>query len=455
VEEKMNKTLKKVLIVNPVNWGRDTFRPPFGLMLIHSLFEKYVEEVHWLDADIYRHDEDYVLKKIKKHSDADLIAIGGMHTCYAYVKSFFKKLEENNIDIPVLVGGRLALTLDYLMWEKIPNLDMICKQEAEYVVESICENFPNREKILGIHWKNKDGEIIQNKPAKIKKSLDEWPAFDWTLLRDERYFWHGDGLQRVYLLSSIGCPFKCSFCRVFVNKADLVKTMDVYKFIDEQIMPFYSEGWRYFTMVDEFFLLHKARAAEFCEAIEKRDIHCTWRASGRADILNFVKKDIELLQRMSAAGLDGLNMGLESGSQKMLDAMNKKVTVEKYESAIKTCRAADIQILATWIFGLPGETRETALESVAFRERLGLGGKYFYATPYPGSDLYTTFKEKYALTLEDEEEYFLSSPSLKRTSFNFTEMSDGEFHDVDMECRERLAKITTNTTGWLGVAEKE
>jgi len=139
----------------------------------------------------------------------------------------------------------------------------------------------------------------------------------------------------------------------------------------------------------------------------------------------------------------------------MLDMMNKKVTVEKYEEAIKACDAADVAVLATWIFGLPGETRETAIESVEFRERTGMGGKYFYATPYPGSDLYTIFKEKYALTLDQEEEYFLSTPSLKRTSFNFTSMSDEEFHEVDMECRERLAKINTNTTGWLGVAEKE
>ena len=448
------KALKKVLIVNPVNWGRDTYRPPFGLMLIHSLFERHVDEVHWLDADIYRDNKNYVIDKIKKHSDADLIAIGGMHTSYAYVKEFFQQLEDNNVDIPVLVGGRLAATLDYLLWEKIPNMNMICKQEAEYVIESLCEHFPNYEKVAGIQWK-KDGEIIRNPGARIKKDLSEWPAFDWSLLRDKKYFFHGDGGNRVYLLSSIGCPFKCNFCRTFVESADKIKTMPIDKFIDEQIMPFYLNNWRYFTMVDEFFLLYKARAREFCDAINKRNLQFVWRASGRADILNFVKKDIDLLKYMRQSGLDGLNMGLESGSQKMLDMMNKKVTVEKYEEAIKACDAADVAVLATWIFGLPGETRETAIESVEFRERTGMGGKYFYATPYPGSDLYTIFKEKYALTLDQEEEYFLSTPSLKRTSFNFTSMSDEEFHEVDMECRERLAKINTNTTGWLGVAEKE
>ena len=114
-----------------------------------------------------------------------------------------------------------------------------------------------------------------------------------------------------------------------------------------------------------------------------------------------------------------------------------------------------MNIFATFIFGLPGETRETALESVAWRKKMGLGGKYFYATPYPGTDLYRGFKEKYAPTIDEEESYFLNAPSLKKLSVNLSGMSDQEFLDVDQECREELAKITTNLDGWLGVAEKD
>ena len=450
--------LRRLALINPINYGRTSFRPPFGLMVIKALFEERGVEVLWIDCDVNRHDQEYLLKKLNKNNDIQMIVIGGMHTTYLHVKEIFKQLKDNDIDLPTLVGGRLALTLDYMLWEKIPNLDMVCKVEGENVVHSICNNFPNFDKVKGIQLRV-GGDIVDNGPVPIKKHLNDWPRFNYEMLGPKYFEEH-----RAFLLSSIGCPYKCSFCRTFEKSADKVRTMTVDKFFEEQILPFLTYDMagtgvpiQLFTMVDEFFLLYKERAHEFCDAVEKYGLQGSmmWRCSGRADIIKRIKKDVDLLKRMVDCGAEGLNMGLESGSQIMLNNMNKSVKVQQYEDTIATCREAGMNIFATFIFGLPGETRETALESVAWRKKMGLGGKYFYATPYPGTDLYRGFKEKYAPTIDEEESYFLNAPSLKKLSVNLSGMSDQEFFDVDQECREELAKITTNLDGWLGVAEKD
>ena len=93
---------------------------------------------------------------ILKHKDADLIAIGGLHTSYRYIKEFFSELKKRDIKIPVIIGGRVARTLDYMIWKKIPEAKIICKQEGEFVVDSICKHFPNLSEIDGIEYKSKN-----------------------------------------------------------------------------------------------------------------------------------------------------------------------------------------------------------------------------------------------------------------------------------------------------------
>ena len=82
--------MKKVIIVNPINYWFDTLRPPFGLLTIATKFVENGLEVIWIDADVTR-DHNEVNMNVKQHLDADLIVIGGMHTAYRYIKGFCTK----------------------------------------------------------------------------------------------------------------------------------------------------------------------------------------------------------------------------------------------------------------------------------------------------------------------------------------------------------------------------
>ncbi len=143
--------IRKVIILNPVNYHFNHLRPPFGLLTIATKFIENGVEAIWIDADVIR-DNNKVINKIKQHLNADLIAMGGLHTAYRSVKELCQSIKNDNIDLPIIVGGWMAKSLDHLIWKNIPNVKMLCKQEGEYVVDSLCNNFNNTIRGWAVHF---------------------------------------------------------------------------------------------------------------------------------------------------------------------------------------------------------------------------------------------------------------------------------------------------------------
>jgi len=210
-------------------------------------------------------------------------------------------------------------------------------------------------------------------------------------------------------------------------------------------------GFRGLVVEDEHFLLRKDRVEEFCDGI--KGMKLIWRCPSRAD--GVTSADLGLLKKMKKAGCYAVAMGMESGCQEMLDNMNKHLKLEVAEEGIRTIRAAGLKVIASFIFGYPGETRETALKSAKWRVKMELRGRYFYATPYPGTKLYDDFKGSQQMTLDDEEKYIIGSPSIKKLALNLTDMSMGELRLLDEECRRVVAvprpqRQFNRLVGWLG-----
>ena len=431
--------LHKVMLINPINYGRRSFRPPFGLLTIASVFAERGIDVRWIDADTLRNDKALVEKQILENLDVDLIATGGLHSAYLSVKEIFQFFADKNIAIPKLIGGKLAQTLDHLIWRRIAGVDILCKQEGEYVVKSLCDHFPNFERILGVEY-FKNGKVVKNEPAPIVKSLDEVPPLKWQLLDRDRYFSQGTG----YILSSRGCPYACKFCKYPDQLSKNYRVLSTERILDDVKYLISQYNIRTLVFVDEFFLLRKRRAEEFCDAVESQGLKIQWVVSSRAD--SITAKHLPLLKRMKRLGCRGINMGIESGSQTILDLMRKKLKIEQIETAIRGIHDAGLRLRPTFIFGFPGENSETAMESVRWRlkmESCGLyhankKGKHFYATPYPGAPLYDEFLKKYDMNLQEEEKWILQCASLKKPTVNLTDMKWDELTQLDKECQRIL-----------------
>jgi anaerobic magnesium-protoporphyrin IX monomethyl ester cyclase len=420
--------VKNIIILNPTNDAREVSKQPFGLLTIASQFIDNGFNIIWLDADINRGEDlgvTFIKDNICKDTDVSLICTGGLNTTYRFIRDLFLHIEESKIEIPVLVGGRVAKDIDYLLWETIPNLKFICKQEAENIIDWLCKNNIDLINAPGIiHREN--GEIIKHDDAPEIRFLDDAPVLRWDLL-DPIYFRNGWGS----ILTSRGCPFRCSFCQ---TKGEKYRTLGPDRIVDEIKTIVQLFGVNKITIADELFLVQKDRVAELCDYIKPLGIK--WRCSSRGDLITL--KEFPLLKKMKDSGCERIVMGIESGSNTILNAMHKGETIEQMENAIRLINFAGMEVSATFIFGYPGETKETALESVKWRKKMGFYGGYFYATPYPNTPLYEDFRKNNNLNIQDEVDYIQTSPYIKNIQVNFTDMSINVLKDLDNKCKRML-----------------
>ncbi|HID29061.1 MAG TPA: radical SAM protein [Desulfobacterales bacterium] len=127
-----------------------------------------------------------------------------------------------------------------------------------------------------------------------------------------------------------------------------------------------------------------------------------------------------MLEAMAEAGCVWIGYGVESGSQVMLDAMNKKATIEQAKKAIVNTREAGIYANTTFIFGYPGETLQTVQETIDFKREMSLDCGSFFATPYPGAPLYNAVRSK----IHDEEAFVKSLGNATEFTVNLTQFDD-------------------------------
>jgi len=212
------------------------------------------------------------------------------------------------------------------------------------------------------------------------KNLDEIPFPNYDILLD-KYSPNGYG----HVLSTRGCPFKCTFCasKIMWNHKVTFKSVD--RIISE--MKYVNDRFKsdYFTFWDETFTVNKRRLAEFCS---KYDVPAHWRCDTRADSISD-----EMVKMMKASGCGQMSLGLESGDNDTLAYVKKGETIDDFLRAAEILNNNSIEWKAYMIIGFPRDTEESIIKSVEFVKSL----KPFritlsFFTPYPGTDLFDEVK---------------------------------------------------------------
>jgi radical SAM superfamily enzyme YgiQ (UPF0313 family) len=176
-------------------------------------------------------------------------------------------------------------------------------------------------------------------------------------------------------------------------------------------------GVDFIGFVDDNMTASKKRLLAFCDLMEKKQFPLTWGCHGRV-----TSAEPRILERMAEVGCVWIGYGIESGSQKILDAMNKKARVDQAKQAVINARKAGIYANTTFIFGYPGETRKTVQETIDLKRELGIQCGSFFATPYPGAPLYDQMRH----LIRDEEAYVASLGNATEFRINLTEFDRGE-----------------------------
>ena len=175
-----------------------------------------------------------------------------------------------------------------------------------------------------------------------------------------------------------------------------------------------------FTFYDDSFTVDRSRVEEICREIHDRNLRITWDCGTRVDLIT---KD--LLQKMKDAGCFAVWLGVESGSQRIMDAMGKGLTIEKTKKAFKLAKEAGMITIANVVLGFPGETKETAWETIKLVEEISpddIG--YYIATPYPGTPMADYVKKMGWIKVTDFDKYDTATPIFEIPTLSMQELRE-------------------------------
>lgn len=385
-------------------------------------------KVNVLDAMGYRYSRDEVISKLKD-LQFDVVGIGTIISGYGYVKWLAKEIKSFRPNVKIWAGNTVATSIPEILLRDT-EVDVAVIGEAEITVKELAKatcKTTNLNTVDGICFAD-NGKIIRTPPRKLISNIDTIPFPAWELFPQDLYLQYHESFRRkdafakriFYISTSRGCPFRCTYCfNTFKNRP--VRFHSAERIVEEikRTHSIYGTDGYYFA--DDLFLVSKKRVYEFCDLIEKEKLTVKWSASSRVDLL-----DEEILKRMKSAGCMQLGIGIESGSQKILDNIKKGTTVEQSKRAIKLCKKAGIYPKCTFMIGNVGESIATIKDSISFIEKNYLAPvRFFFTTPYPGTELYEYAKK--AGKIEDEVLLFESyGEQSDQLLVNLTNLSDDE-----------------------------
>jgi radical SAM superfamily enzyme YgiQ (UPF0313 family) len=434
---------KNILLIQPMHEKkkkkkkeRTSISFPWGLATLASFYQEAGYDVRILDGQALQLSKEELLPEIDKF-DFDIVGITSFSTQYPAVKLFTKYIKKN-CDVPVIVGGPLA-TYQAEMVLRTTDVDVCVIGEGEIAGIEILKSWKNLAKVKGIAFRQ-NGKIVSTSSQDRFVDLDRLQLPDFSLFDMEKYIRHKNkfagttntGVRAMTFITSRGCPYRCHFC----SKSCLsFRSMSPHK-LYEKIAALKNEfKLEEIYFGDELFLSSKSKFKELAPRLSA--LNLPWAGQARVNLVD--KEFLELIKNTNCVGM---GYGIESGSQKILNNMNKKITVKQIESAMKFTQQLKIPIKVQLIFGYPGEDETTLQETIDLFRRIGHPGRGFNViTPIPGSKLYDD-----CLTqglINDEPAYITAlekSFGVGKVHVNFTKWPDDEIYPRKRAVEETMFK---------------
>jgi len=365
---------------------------PLGIAYLAAFLEKEGHNVRVYDELPHAKTFKSQLEEFKP----DVVAVSCMTATFGRAESLAKETKEYNSQIPVVFGGIHPTSAPQ---ETLANefVDFITIGEGELTFAELLRKIESGEKdfsgILGLAYK-KDGQVQINPRRELIKDLDSIP-FPARHLFDMKYYaqrWNwprGHWLKTANLMSSRGCPYSCTYCASKVMFGMTFRAQSVKRTVDEVEHLVKDYGFECMAFSDDTFAIDKKRAIEIAREMKRRIPNILFRVQLRANTC-----DEDLIIELKKAGCIQVDIGVESGSEKVLKIIDKKVTIEQIKNAFAVVKKYGIGSSATFIIGIPGETQEDINMSEALAKEIDSDyTQFFILTPYPGTPIYNFARE--------------------------------------------------------------
>lgn len=374
----------KVVLINPPQPTKYS-HPPIGLALIAAVLEREGYRVSVVDIDALRLKFGDLVSYV---NGADVVGLTAMTPTINVALRIAHQLKQAQPNLTIILGGVHATLLPGEILARAPQIDIVVRGEGEETILGLLQALEHRQPLDGIPGISfrRDGEVVNTIAYPAPVDLDSLPFVAYHLLPRRRYRPHpphGKAFPFAAIITSRGCPYRCSYCSkpVFGYKYRAQSPERVVKEV-----AYYKEkmGIKEIAFYDDVFTLHKKRAYAIAEGIMKKRLKIWWTCETRVDLV-----DRELLYHMKQAGCYAIAYGIESASQKILNTLNKGTTPEQVEEAVHITRDVGLQTIGYFMLGSPGENSETIGQTIEFSKKLKLDFAQFGITiPFPGTKLY-------------------------------------------------------------------
>ena len=483
----------KILFINPsLRPGTVHLFLPVGLGYVMTYVKKHGYKFDLLDIDVHNLTDQQVENYIQKNQ-YDVICMGSIVTHYKWMKWCINMIKSHQPECKIIVGNSLGGSIPEVLF-KTTKVDIAIYGEAEITMIELLdaiknnksmghpieplEELPNLNKgypstvkgkgIEGIIFRYRD-LVVNNGKRKAVKNIDDFPFPDWDLFEVEKYLnqgrkhrvqhaWHFKPEDAIVLPinTARGCVFKCTFCH-YVFWHDPYRHRSAENVIAEIKQNQKKYGANFFNFWDEL-SFHKIGPAEkFVDELIKANLNIHWTCSIRADLLgkevdakgNSIPREtrLNLAKKFVKAGCVAAGASLESGNDKILEAMNKRVKSNYFQEQVKICREAGLVSGTSIIIGYPQETKETIAETMQQLEKLKVYPSTGFLLALPETGMWDyAIKNGY---IKDIDRYLTEITERQDFSLNMTKMTTEEMKSEVMMWLDKLNKKFGNIKGDL------
>jgi len=377
-------------------WGMAGKLPPLGLACVAAALEKNDYKVEIYDNYLLNRPVEEVKAEIGKRAP-EIVGLTCNSLSFGRVLEMAKAVKEVSPASRVVVGGPHASYMPQTLLDHA-EIDYVVMGEGEQAMTRLGSSLLKGEgaaaagMIPGVACRI-NGKTVKSPPQFIA-DLDTLPFPARHLLPMRMY-----SRELSYLSAKPvdtmsvhrGCPYRCAYCETRELWGSACRAFSPQRVIDEVKHMMETYGTRGIYFIGDNFTINRNRTAEICELIKQSRLDVRWTCETRADLISK-----ELLGEMKLAGCETIFFGVESGSPRIQEKLNKGLDLADVERAFDLCRQAGIQTVTSFMLGIPGETVSDMNQSFEFAQKLKSDWCQFNIyIACPGSQLYDEVVNKH------------------------------------------------------------
>jgi anaerobic magnesium-protoporphyrin IX monomethyl ester cyclase len=467
--------VKRILLLRPpvvemrTSYAGVRITPPLTLAYLAAALREAGHQPLVLDALLEGHDRigdgyaknsvvrglpvERILERIAELGPIDALAISTMFSQdWPETAKLIRELHRHH-PVPVIVGGEHASAAAEYILRTTPEVTLAAHGEGEETLVDFANWLAGRtklEEITGVTRRGAAGDAIRNPSRPRIRSVDTIAEPAWDLFDMDGYFTHGHtfGVERgrtIPMLATRGCPYRCTFCSSPQMWTTKYVTRDPELVLDEIERYIATYGVRNIEFHDLTAITKRSWILKFTAGIERRGLDFTWQlpSGTRSEAL-----DEEVIAAISRTGCVNLAYAPESGSERTLKAIKKKVDLDKLTNSVRIAVEHRMTVKCNLIIGFPHETHRDIWQTIRYAARLGLIGVedtgIYLFSPYPGSELYEELRADGTLP-EMSDEYFA-------TLLQYTDITKGSVYCRNVGARTLLLYRIVGMLGFYSLA---